>query len=125
MPDVCVDLATDPFELVQIFDRHASITNHDAPRLAKRVRVEKLQIFGPVAQNERLQIMGKAPALAGVIEGSPRREAHKVVDECEVGLPRQLNELPVPLREALGEVCGVNPSLLDDLTRFQLHFSNG
>src|SRR5687768_10927976 len=104
MPDVGVYLAADVLELVQISDGNASVGHGHASDFTKRVGLEKAQSLGAVAENESFPVSSQAPPFAAVTERPTGRKACEVVDERNIGLPRELHELAVPLLQAFGEI---------------------
>ena len=123
MPHVGEYLAADILELIQVPNANAIVGDGDTSDFTKRIRVEKPQLLGAIAEDEPLAILGQTPAFARIPERSTWREGREVVDECNVGLPRQLHELPVPFGQALGKMRAGNTVLLNDLAGFKPDFS--
>src|SRR5687768_12381689 len=125
MPDIGVHLAADVLELIQVPDGNAAVDDGDALDFTKSVWVEKAQLLGAVAENESLSISSQTPALARIPECSTRREAREVVDERNIGPPRELHELAVPFRQPFSKVRPVKVMLLYDLAGFEPDLSQG
>ena len=99
------------------------VGDFDSPDFTKCVPVEEPQLIAAVAQDERLMISGQTPAFTRIAERSARREAREVVDERNIGTPRQLHQLAVPPRQPLSEICAVETVLLDHIAGFELDLS--
>ena len=68
LPEVGVDLAFHPLELVDLVDRLAECGDVDAVGLDQRLRVEEADVGGAVAHHHLRVVVRQAPALAGVAE---------------------------------------------------------
>ncbi len=114
VPDVGVDLAVDPLELVELVDDLLAIVDENVAGFAEGVGVAEAEVGGAVAGDEFGGGAGHAPAFAGVGELLEEAEGEAVVDEADVGLPGPLVEVGSPVDDALAEDLGWRLGVLDD-----------
>src|SRR5687767_6525906 len=125
MPDVGIHLAPDVLELIQVPDGNAPVGNGDTPDFTKRVGVEEAQSLCTVAADESFWISGQTPTFAAVAQRPTRREACQIVDEPNIGSPRQFHELAVPFLQPFDKIPTIETVLLHDLAGFELNLSQG
>src|ERR1035438_2039944 len=80
VPDVCVDLAVDEFEFIELSHGSAVIFDHNFPDRAEGGWIEEAQSCAAVAQDQALAVLSQSPAFAVVLKGAQKAESGAVVD---------------------------------------------
>ena len=100
------------------------ISNGDAAGLLKRLGIEETQLRRSVAHDEPRTVVRDAPALTAVTKRLRLLERREIVDEADLGSPRELNQGTLPVGDAFAEVLRIERLHLHDLARFELHLAN-
>ena len=87
LPDVGVNLAFHPFELVQFDDGAAVLGDGDSAGFLECLGIPEAEVGGAIAHDDALAVSGQAPAFAGVGEFAFGGKAREVVDEALLRLP--------------------------------------
>ena len=104
LPDVGVDFPVDVFEFIQIRYRRCAVLHLQTSDLLKRCRIPEAQGGRAVAHNDARAIVRESPTLAGIAERPLEIEAGAVIDEAGLRLPGELQQLIVPVCNALAEI---------------------
>jgi hypothetical protein len=118
VPNIRVDFSAHVLELVEILDRSLAIAHGHAPRFARGLWIDEAKSVRPVAENKFPLIVSEAPPFPRITEHAQRPEADQIVDEGDLGPPGQLDQLPVPFRQAFPKVNGIKTMLLDHTAGF-------
>src|SRR4051794_32889395 len=113
------------FELVDVPDRLAVVLYRDAANLLERCGIEESQRGRAIAENERLSVLGKSPALPGIGEGAQKAKAEAIVDQRYVRFPRELHKGAAPGGESLPEVLAVDRLLLEYSAGLEIEHAQG
>src|SRR5205085_12605371 len=90
VPDICVDLAVDVLQLVQILDRPLALGHADLAVNPKRLRIEEFQGGRAVAHDQVPAIVSQPPALPAVADAAKSSERLPIVDKSGLVLPGKL-----------------------------------
>ena len=121
LPHVGEDFPVDEFELVELRDRAVGVADGDSPGLLERRGIEEAQLRRAVAHDQPRAVVRQAPALARVRKRLDLLEGADVVEERDLGSPRELKQRPLPVGDALAEVLRVERLHLQDLPGLDLH----
>src|SRR5580704_6728511 len=104
VPDVCVNLVLDEFELIEVVDDLAGVFDHDVVGFLESVWIAKPEGRRAVAGDEFRGVVSHAPSFTGVAELRDGLECETVVDETEVRLPCPLEKVRSPVDDPLAEI---------------------
>ena len=104
LPYIGIYFSVNIFQFVEIQDRLATICDSNLPYFLECRRIQQVKDRSTIAQNQVLTVMRQPPAFPWVAKGPDEPEAETIVDEANMRLPRQLNQIAAPVREAFTEV---------------------
>src|SRR5690606_681310 len=119
-PDVRVDLAIHPFQLVEPVDRRAIVADVDPPPLLQRRGIEEAQLVAAVAHDDLAAILGEAPAFALVAPFGEAAERAAVPAIADLVLPGDVDDLVAPVDDALAELAGRYVDRLEHVAGLQI-----
>ena len=103
LPDVGVDLAVDPLQLVEVVDWLPILADLNAVDFAEGVRLADLDGVCSIAHVEPLAVVGDAPSFGGVGKPLDLLERLRVVDDRRLRLPGDLKDATIVQRDAFSE----------------------
>src|SRR4051812_24211276 len=125
VPDVGVDPALDPFQLVDLGNRLTVIRYGDAPGLLQSFRVQEAQIRRAITHDEPLTVLRDRPSFALVGKAPLHLQGIQIVDKPNLVLPRETDQVALPVHDAFAEILRSDIHFLDDLACFQLYLTDG
>src|ERR1700722_15574602 len=104
VPDICVNLVLDEFELIEVVNDLAGVFDHDVEGFLESVWISEPEGCGPIASDEFRSVVSHAPSFAGVGELRDRLECETVVDETDVRRPCPLENVRSRVDDPLPEI---------------------
>ncbi len=120
-PDVRENFAFHIFQVVQTVDGTAMVQHSDGAFDLEGDRIEKPDLRGAIAEDERLAVGREAPALAGIGKFFFLIKSFEVIDKPFLVLPGQLKQLAVQERQPLGKVFARNIQLFQHRAGREIH----
>src|SRR5271165_4265399 len=125
LPYVGIDLPLHPFQFIHVAQGLAVEGDLHSAGFLKRLGIEESKLRSSVAHDDLRAIARQSPPLTLVLELSLQLEGGKVEDEADVGLPRQTDEVSLPVDDAFAEILGRNVELLHHLPGGDADLPNG
>src|SRR5882762_2470733 len=116
MPYIGQDFTVDVFQLIQIRHTLTFRVQFDRARHGERNWIDVANLVRAVAHDQRLVVVGEAPAFGVVRKFPDLPEGAKVINEPFFRQPRKLIDLAVKNCQSLAEVFRGKTDFLDDLS---------
>src|SRR5271165_4767736 len=104
VPDVCIDLALDELEFIELANDFALVFHQDMTGFPKSFGVAKAQCGAAVAGDQFFRRASHSPSLSSVSKLLHDPQAEPVIDETDMRLPSPLVEVRAPVDDPLAEI---------------------